>query len=89
MLVNIFFKIFSQVFKIRVECPFKARPRGNFLRTPLGAGINFVWKLTLIQNFMFLFSAEQSAPKVIAKIENLGFKSWFSVCNVGSINGHC
>ena len=23
MLVNIFFKIFSQFFKIRVECPFK------------------------------------------------------------------
>ena len=31
---------------------------------------------------MFLCGAEQSAPKaIIAKIENLGFKSWLSVCN--------
>ena len=34
---------------------------------------------------MFLHSAEQSAPKVIAKIKNLGFKSWLSVCNVGQL----
>ena len=25
---------------------------------------------------MFSFGAEQSAPKIIAKIENSGFKSW-------------
>ena len=31
-----------------------------------------------------LTSSQHSAPKVIAKTENLGFKSWLSVCNVGS-----
>ena len=36
-----------------------------------------------------LTSSQHSAPKVIAKIESLGFKSWLSVCNVGSTNGHC
>ena len=34
-------------------------------------------------------SSQHTASKVIAKIENLGFKSWLSICNVGSINGHC
>ena len=40
---------------------------------------------------MFLFGAEQSAPEVIAKIENFGFKSSLSVglCDADSINGHC
>ena len=38
---------------------------------------------------MFLFGAEQSVTKVIAKIEDLGFKFWFSVCNAGLINGLC
>ena len=31
-----------------------------------------------------LTSSQHSAPKVMAKIENLGFKPWLSVCNVGS-----
>ena len=34
---------------------------------------------------MFLLGAEQSTPKVIAKIENLGFKSWLSVRNADLI----
>ena len=39
--------------------------------------------------FSLALSSQHSALKVIAEIENLGFKSWLSVCNVGSINGHC
>ena len=39
--------------------------------------------------FSLALSSQHSAPKVIAKIENLGFKSWLSVCNIGSINDHC
>ena len=42
-----------------------------------------------IMCFSLALSSQQSAPKVIAKTQNLGFKSWLSVCNVGSINGHC
>ena len=33
--------------------------------------------------FSLALSSQRSAPKVIAKIENLGFKSWLSVYNVG------
>ena len=39
--------------------------------------------------FSLALSSQHLALKVIAEIENLGFKSWLSVCNVGSINGHC
>ena len=39
--------------------------------------------------FSLALSRQHSASMVIAKIENLGFKSWLSVCNAGSINGHC
>ena len=39
--------------------------------------------------FSLALSSQYSALKVIAEIENLGFKSCVSVCNVGSINGHC
>ena len=31
--------------------------------------------------FSLALSSQHSAPKVIAKIESLGFKSWLSVCN--------
>ena len=33
--------------------------------------------------FSLALSSQHLAPKVIAKIEHLGFKSWLSVCNVG------
>ena len=36
--------------------------------------------------FYLALSSQHSAPKVTAKLENLGFKSWLSVCDVGSIN---
>ena len=39
--------------------------------------------------FSLAQSSPHSASNVIAKIENLGFKSWLSVCNVGSTNSHC
>ena len=39
--------------------------------------------------FSLALSSQHSASKVIAKIENLGFKSWLRVSNVGSINCHC
>ena len=39
--------------------------------------------------FFLALSSQHSSSKVIAKIENLGFKAWLPVCNVGSINGHC
>ena len=39
--------------------------------------------------FSLALCSQHSAPKVITKIENLGFKSWLSVYNVGWINGHC
>ena len=42
-----------------------------------------------IKCFTLALSSQHSASKVIAKIKNLGFKSWLSVCKVGSINGHC
>ena len=38
--------------------------------------------------FSLALSSQHSAPKVIAKIENLGIQSWLSLCNVTSINGH-
>ena len=37
--------------------------------------------------FSLALNSQHSAPKVIAKIEDLGFKSWLSACNVGSITG--
>ena len=39
--------------------------------------------------FSLALNSQHSAFKVIAKLENLGFKSWLSVRNVGSINGLC
>ena len=71
--------------------------RRNF-RPPMEAFCvrHWVQTLILLENshsfkslcFSLALSSQYSALKVIAEIENLGFKSWLSVCNVGSINGH-
>ena len=57
---------------------FGGAPLGNFLRPLLGTGTDFDWQFSRILNFMFFFGcAEQlSLSIVIAKLENLGFKSW-------------
>ena len=58
---------------------------------------HWVQELILFENslsfkilcFSIALSSQHLAPEIIAKIEDLAFKSWLSVCNVVSINGHC